>query len=99
MGLQTQAPPRMLEAIPDGELGVAQPIGAVHRLHEEVRERQVLEPSRIETRLREDQFELVAPLEDMLRSPETALSAFEPLLGSRDPWVRALARLRQEMER
>ncbi|MCZ0974192.1 hypothetical protein O1L55_28975 [Streptomyces albulus] len=36
---------------------------------------------------------LVAPLERMLRAPETALSAFEPLLDDADPWVRAMARL------
>jgi len=35
---------------------------------------------------------LVAPLERMLREPEAASSAFEPLLDSEDPWVGALAR-------
>jgi predicted ATPase/DNA-binding SARP family transcriptional activator len=36
---------------------------------------------------------LVAPLERMLEAPGAALSAFEPLLDSEDPWVGALARL------
>ncbi len=36
---------------------------------------------------------LVAPLERMLEAPDAALSAFEPLLDSEDPWVGALARL------
>jgi predicted ATPase/DNA-binding SARP family transcriptional activator len=35
---------------------------------------------------------LVAPLERMLEAPDAALSAFEPLLDSEDPWVGALAR-------
>ncbi|MFI2648564.1 BTAD domain-containing putative transcriptional regulator [Micromonospora fulviviridis] len=35
---------------------------------------------------------LVAPLERILQAPETAVSAFESLLDSEDPWVRALAR-------
>jgi tetratricopeptide (TPR) repeat protein len=39
-------------------------------------------------------LELVAPLERMLQAPgSTALSAWESVLGSEDPWVRALARL------
>jgi predicted ATPase/DNA-binding SARP family transcriptional activator len=36
---------------------------------------------------------LVAPLERMLQAPGASLSAFESLLDSEDPWVRALARL------
>ncbi|MDI5975301.1 BTAD domain-containing putative transcriptional regulator [Amycolatopsis magusensis] len=36
---------------------------------------------------------LTGPLERMVQAPETAASAFEPLLGDADPWVRALARL------
>ncbi len=36
---------------------------------------------------------LVAPLERMLQSPEASVPAFESLLDSADPWVRALARL------
>ena len=36
---------------------------------------------------------LVAPLERMLRAPDAFLPAWEPLLDSEDPWVRALARL------
>jgi predicted ATPase/DNA-binding SARP family transcriptional activator len=35
---------------------------------------------------------LVAPLERMLEAPGASLPAFEPLLGSEDPWVGALAR-------
>jgi hypothetical protein len=38
-------------------------------------------------------LELVDPLECMLRAPDTAVPAFESLLDSEDPWVRALARL------
>ncbi len=37
-------------------------------------------------------LELIVPLERMLREPDSVLSAWEPLLGSEDPWVRALAR-------
>ncbi len=36
---------------------------------------------------------LVVPLERMLQSSDAVLDAFAPLLGSEDPWVRALARL------
>ncbi len=36
---------------------------------------------------------LIAPLERMLAGPDAFLTAFEPLLDSEDPWVRALARL------
>jgi predicted ATPase/DNA-binding SARP family transcriptional activator len=36
---------------------------------------------------------LVAPLERMLEAPGASLSAFESLLDSEDPWVRALARM------
>ncbi|MGI5339039.1 BTAD domain-containing putative transcriptional regulator [Streptomyces sp. CA-181903] len=35
---------------------------------------------------------LVEPLERMLRTPDAALSAFEPLLDDEDPWIRALGR-------
>ncbi|MET7748700.1 BTAD domain-containing putative transcriptional regulator [Micromonospora sp. NPDC005367] len=35
---------------------------------------------------------LVTALERLLRAPDTAVSAFESLLDSEDPWVRALAR-------
>ncbi|MBT0773297.1 winged helix-turn-helix domain-containing protein [Kineosporia sp. J2-2] len=38
-------------------------------------------------------LELTAPLEVLLTAPQEYLSAFEPLLASDDPWVRALARL------
>ena len=38
-------------------------------------------------------LELVVPLERMLQAPDTFLPAWEPLLDSEDPWVRALARL------
>ncbi|GAA2069965.1 BTAD domain-containing putative transcriptional regulator [Streptomyces albiaxialis] len=36
---------------------------------------------------------LVSALEHLLREPSAFVSAYEPLLGSGDPWVRALARL------
>ncbi|MGC4944378.1 BTAD domain-containing putative transcriptional regulator [Kribbella sp. DT2] len=36
---------------------------------------------------------LITPLEHMLRSPGDILSAWEPMLGSEDPWVRAMGRL------
>ncbi|MBB5833618.1 BTAD domain-containing putative transcriptional regulator [Kribbella italica] len=36
---------------------------------------------------------LIAPLEHMLRAPGDILSAWEPMLGSEDPWVRAMGRL------
>ncbi|MBM7789518.1 BTAD domain-containing putative transcriptional regulator [Tenggerimyces flavus] len=38
-------------------------------------------------------LELVVPLETLLRDPGSASSAFEALLDSKDPWVRALARM------
>ncbi|GAA1989319.1 BTAD domain-containing putative transcriptional regulator [Amycolatopsis minnesotensis] len=38
-------------------------------------------------------LDLIIPLERMLREPEAAVSAWEPLLDNEDPWVRALARL------
>jgi tetratricopeptide (TPR) repeat protein len=42
---------------------------------------------------RHPSLELVAALERMLQAPDAFLTAFEPLLDSEDPWVRALARL------
>ncbi|QFZ16974.1 BTAD domain-containing putative transcriptional regulator [Saccharothrix syringae] len=44
-------------------------------------------------RLRNPLLELVVPMVRMLDEPGASLSAWEPLLGSEDPWVRALARL------
>ncbi len=38
-------------------------------------------------------LELVVPLERMLAEPDAAVPAFESLLDSEDPWVRAVARL------
>jgi len=38
-------------------------------------------------------LELVIPLERMLQAPDASVPAFESLLDSEDPWVRALARL------
>ncbi|MDQ2738679.1 MAG: AfsR/SARP family transcriptional regulator, partial [Actinomycetota bacterium] len=38
-------------------------------------------------------LELVVPLERMLEAEEASVPAFEPLLDSADPWVRAVARL------
>ncbi|MBZ4323733.1 BTAD domain-containing putative transcriptional regulator [Streptomyces huiliensis] len=35
---------------------------------------------------------LISPLERLLRTPEAAPTAFEPLLDDEDPWVRALGR-------
>ncbi|MEV6366364.1 BTAD domain-containing putative transcriptional regulator [Micromonospora musae] len=45
-----------------------------------------------QSRHRNPLLSLVNPLERMLREPESAVSAFESLLESEDPWVRALAR-------
>jgi len=42
---------------------------------------------------RHPSLEVVAALERMLQAPDAFLTAFEPLLDSEDPWVRALARL------
>jgi len=42
---------------------------------------------------RHPSLEIVAALERMLKAPDAFLTAFEPLLDSEDPWVRALARL------
>ena len=38
-------------------------------------------------------LDLIAPLERMLQAPDAFLPAWEPVLDSEDPWVRALARL------
>ncbi|HEX8870771.1 MAG TPA: BTAD domain-containing putative transcriptional regulator [Lentzea sp.] len=38
-------------------------------------------------------LDLVVPLERMMREPESALSAYESALDSKDPWVRAMGRL------
>ena len=48
MRLQAQAPSRMLQTVLDGELRVAQTIGAVHRLQEEVGEGQALQRFRVD---------------------------------------------------
>jgi len=45
------------------------------------------------SRPRNPLVELVVPMEHMLREPDAVLPAWEPLLDSVDPWVRALARL------
>ncbi|GAA1508587.1 BTAD domain-containing putative transcriptional regulator [Kribbella lupini] len=45
------------------------------------------------TQLANPVLALIAPLEHMLRSPGDILSAWEPMLGSEDPWVRAMGRL------
>ncbi len=45
------------------------------------------------TQLANPVLALIAPLEHMLRSPGDVLSAWEPMLGSEDPWVRAMGRL------
>ncbi len=42
---------------------------------------------------RDPMLGLVVPLERMLQAPDAFLPAWEPLLDSEDPWVRALARL------
>ncbi|WP_432948304.1 BTAD domain-containing putative transcriptional regulator [Kribbella sp. CA-253562] len=45
------------------------------------------------TRLARPLLGMIEPLERLLQSPEAALTAMESLLGSEDPWVRAIARL------
>ncbi|MDO3703327.1 BTAD domain-containing putative transcriptional regulator [Micromonospora sp. C28SCA-DRY-2] len=45
------------------------------------------------SRSRKPLLALVVPLERMLQAPDAVLPAWEPLLDSEDPWVRALARL------
>jgi predicted ATPase/DNA-binding SARP family transcriptional activator len=42
---------------------------------------------------RDPRLEFVAPLEHLLHEPEGFLTAFDPLLDSEDPWVRAQGRL------
>ncbi|SHE61954.1 Predicted ATPase [Streptoalloteichus hindustanus] len=44
-------------------------------------------------RVRHPALKLAAAMELLLRRPDEALSAFEPLTADEDPWVRALARL------
>jgi predicted ATPase len=45
------------------------------------------------SRRRHPSLEVLAALERMLQAPDAFLTAFEPLLDSADPWVRALARV------
>lgn len=45
------------------------------------------------TQLANPVLALIAPLEHMLTAPGDILSAWEPMLGSEDPWVRAMGRL------
>ncbi|MEU8435955.1 BTAD domain-containing putative transcriptional regulator [Streptomyces sp. NPDC029216] len=47
----------------------------------------------LRSRHRNPLLRVVTALERMLEAPEAFLSAFEPLLDSDDPWVRALGRL------
>ncbi len=42
---------------------------------------------------RDPRLEFIAPLERMLQAPDDFLPAWESVLGSKDPWVRALTRL------
>ena len=45
------------------------------------------------SQLRHPALGFVAALERMLQAPDAFLTAWEPLLGDEDPWVRAIARL------
>ena len=60
MGLQAQPPLRMRQAVLDRQPGVLLAVGAVHRLQQQVREVQVLEPLRRRAVLRIDQLQFVA---------------------------------------
>jgi predicted ATPase/DNA-binding SARP family transcriptional activator len=53
----------------------------IHRAHRYSQLSQRVHPS----------LEVLAALERMMRAPDAYLTAFEPLLDSADPWVRALA--------
>jgi hypothetical protein len=46
-----------------------------------------------QTQHRNPLLELVVPMERMLQAPDAVVPAFDALLDSEDPWVRALARL------
>src|SRR6185312_1607536 len=63
VGLEAQAPARMGEAEIDGERGVARALRPVHRLQEEMAERQALEILGRDSGLRKDQLQLVAGAE------------------------------------
>jgi predicted ATPase/DNA-binding SARP family transcriptional activator len=54
----------------------------------------IREAHRLSQRSRSDNplLGLAVPLERMLRGPDAFLTAWEPLLDSADPWIRALAR-------
>src|SRR3954464_3789133 len=60
MGLQTQFPTRVLEAVARGELSVELDLRTIHRLQEKVLEVEPLELCRCDAALRIDQLELVA---------------------------------------
>ena len=64
MGLQAQAPLRVLHAVLDGLFGVGQAGGAVHGLQEEVLEVQVFEARGQGVGLGVDQLEFVAAFDD-----------------------------------
>lgn len=64
MGLQAQAPLRVLHAVLDGLFGVGQAGGAVHGLQEEVVEVQVFEARGQGVGLGVDQLEFVAAFDD-----------------------------------
>ena len=60
VGLQTQSPLGMIKAVAQSECAIRCLLGAIHRLQEEVLERERLEGSRVGARLGKDQFQLVA---------------------------------------
>src|SRR5690349_9949447 len=68
VGLQTQSPSRMLQAVLNGQLSVSLAIGTVHRLQEKMLEGKALKLFRIDSRLREDEFQFIASPEEQLRS-------------------------------
>src|SRR5690606_39145516 len=68
VGLQAQAPLRMLQAVLHGPFGVGQARGAVHGLQEEVLEIEVGERLGPRVQLRVDQLEFVAALDHYRRA-------------------------------
>jgi len=60
VGLQAKAPLGMIEAEPDGQVGIRGPIWPVHRLQKEVGEFKLLKLERIGICLRKDKLQFIA---------------------------------------
>lgn len=68
MGLETQSPLRVCETVAQSEPCVFLTPRTIHRLQKEIAKVEVLEPLRLSTILREDEFQFVSGMDNKLCS-------------------------------